>query len=88
MDTVKLGKWILVTDNDGVSQKQLQVCTRIKPPLAGRMDCSVLGGDEPICNELKDFPAFCHRETNVCVFGLRLTQDSFVELEKLSGHAT
>ena len=82
MDAAKLRKWVLIADNDAVSQKQLQVCAAVKPPLAGMIDCSVVR-NEPICSEVRDFPAFCHRETNVCVFGLRLTQDSFVELEKV-----
>ena len=83
MDGEKLKRWILVTDNDAVSQKQMQVCDDIKPPLYGALDCSVV--NEDICREVGKFPAFCNLDTKVCLFGLRMTENRFVEMQNMSG---
>lgn len=75
--------WIVVLDeNDKLSQDQLNVCKAVKPTLKGVVMCNQ-NTNIDMCNQVDYFPAFCHTSTNSCVYGLRKTEDEFVELTKL-----
>ena len=75
--------WILVLDeNEKSSQEQLNVCKAVKPALRGVVMCKQ-DTNIDMCHQVDYFPAFCHTSTNSCVYGLRKTEDEFVELTKL-----
>ena len=70
--------WVVVLDDDPVSQEQLRVCHAMKPPqLDGVVLCSHPENKE-ICEAVEYFPAFCRGSE--CVYGLRDTTADFAAL--------
>ena len=78
-----MNNWVLVADSDPLSTHQIEVCKALRPPIAGAILCSdVDNRDAPVCYEVSHFPAFCHKETRECRYGLRATQADLDELKK------
>jgi hypothetical protein len=73
--------WILVLDDDKFSNEQMNVCKILKPKLAGVIMCQEQNTSHlDICNEVTFFPAFCNKENNACVYGVRETTKDFEDL--------
>ena len=73
-------EWVVVLQTDHEeSDEQLKVCRALKPSLAGVVVCEP-DSSAPLCNDLTNFPAFCHKPTNACTVGLRTTSQAMQEL--------
>lgn len=80
------GEWVVVVGADPTSQRQLEICNAERPPLlhaAIRCDAPENAG-AAACMHVPRLPAFCHTESNVCVYGLRDTRDA---LERIPADA-
>tara|TARA_B110001450_G_C17651594_1_gene493509 strand:- start:1147 stop:1452 length:306 start_codon:yes stop_codon:yes gene_type:complete len=77
-----MDEWILVLDEgDSLSDEQLAVCQSLKPALKGALVCKQrTEANDPLCEEVEHFPAFCHVSTNSCVYGLRTEMEDFEAL--------
>lgn len=79
-----MDQWVVVLDDDSLSQEQLRVCQVLKPALRGAVRCDDPDNHSaPICHAVEAFPAFCHAGTQSCVYGLRRTLQELEALDTL-----
>lgn len=65
-------QWVVVLDSDEVSQRQVDVCTRLRVPGLGAIRCDQPDNEEAqVCQTIEYFPAFCRVATGECSYGLR-----------------
>lgn len=84
-----MNDWVVVVDDDAVSQRQMEVCKVLKPSLHGAIECHLDENvDATVCKEVRYFPAFCHVATNECVYGLRTTLEDMESLTTTSQRTT
>ena len=77
-----MDQWVVVLDDDSLSQEQLRVCQALKPAFRGAVRCDDPDNHStPVCHAVEAFPAFCHADTQSCVYGIRRTPG---ELEALA----
>lgn len=74
--------WIVVLSDDDASKRQLEVCKELKPPLDGVVMCD-RDNQSALCSEVRQFPTFCNKDTNMCTHGLRDTLEQLNELQTL-----
>ena len=79
------GSWLAVLDGDDVSKRQKDHLLRLKPigVVQGMLECDKQQNlNAQVCSKVEYFPAFCHVESNACVYGIRSTTSEMDELKR------
>ena len=78
--------WVVVTSDDAFSQRQIEVCRRLRPEhVQGAVKCDHIdNAHADICREAEYFPAFCDARRNECVYGLRDTREALDALKTIA----
>ena len=87
MTSFRAEEWIFVGDMNvcEYSKPQVQVCNELGLKIHGAILCNDdQQKNSEACRQVPAFPAFCNKHTNICVSGLRETQELFDELQSIS----
>lgn len=76
-----MDEWVVVLHDNPESRRQYEACATLKPKGLQGIQCDLLeNADARVCKELDSFPAFCHKPTNSCVYGVRTSTHDMEEL--------